>query len=160
MDPFVQELTSLIPFVRICVHRGFTDYQDIEDVVQTVLTRAFERRRTYRSELPMKPWLAQIVRRCAIDFLRAKMRYSDIREQVAAKVDLAVHISGGQEEHLELQTLLRTLATMSASTADAVLEVAITGESTRIISQRTGINQGTLKSRVSRGRAVLRAAIG
>lgn len=126
----------------------------IEDVYQEVFTRAFVRLSSLREAGALKPWIAQLTRRAAIDRLRA-----DAREPAAlaagdvsdADVDL---------EQVELAiTVQRALDELPAPFGDVLRRFFIEDQSYRMIGAALGLPAGTVASRISRGLSMLREAL-
>jgi len=68
-----QFLRSILPFAR-SIARRYAAIDDVEDIVQESLLTVHRVRHTYEPGRPVKPWLAAIVRRRSIDFLRGRGR--------------------------------------------------------------------------------------
>lgn len=67
-------LGSVIPFVRVLIHKRFWGPDGGEDVLQDVLLTVHRVRHTYEPGRPVKPWLAAITARRAIDATRKRGR--------------------------------------------------------------------------------------
>jgi RNA polymerase sigma-70 factor (ECF subfamily) len=124
--------------------------EDAEDVFQEVFARAFERLSTLRSDEALRPWLAQLTRRCCVDRLRARAR-----EQPVATVDDAAdeEALAHVEEALDVQ---EALAQLSPECAQVLDRFFCRDESYRTIGAELGLPAGTIASRISRCLARLR----
>jgi RNA polymerase sigma factor (sigma-70 family) len=140
------------PYVYAILTRGFDlDPTAAEEVFQEVFTRAFRRLDTLIDDRALKPWLAQLTRRAAIDRLRA----------TRAEVDLdALPEAGGPDPALELieqaLSVRRALAELPDPYRDVVQRFFIGDQSYRTIAAELGLPAGTIASRISRGLAMLR----
>jgi RNA polymerase sigma-70 factor (ECF subfamily) len=67
-------LASIIPFARALARRRTWSEEMADDVVQDVLLTVHRIRHTYEPGRPVKPWLAAIVARRAIDAMRRRGR--------------------------------------------------------------------------------------
>jgi zinc protease len=140
------------PYICAILTRGFElDRAAAEDVFQDVFTRAFRRLDTLSDDRALKPWLAQLTRRAAIDRLRA----------TRADVGLdAVLDPGGLDPALEpieeAVSVHRALAELPEPYRDVVERFFIRDQSYRMIAAECGLPPGTTASRISRGLAMLR----
>jgi RNA polymerase sigma-70 factor, ECF subfamily len=123
----------------------------VEDVYQEVFTRVFTRLGSLRDEGALKPWIAQLTRRAAIDRLR-----SDAHEQASPDME---NLSQTQPELAEVEqamTLWRALDGLPAPYRDAITRFFLDDQSYRTIGAALGIPAGTVASRISRGLSMLR----
>lgn len=122
-----------------------------EDVFQEVFLRAFTRLDTLRDEGALKPWIAQLTRRAAIDRLRA-----DRREQPSLD-DAEIAVADSDLERIELaMTVRRSLDQLPAPFDEALARFFLKDQSYRTIGDALGIPAGTVASRISRGLSMLR----
>jgi RNA polymerase sigma-70 factor, ECF subfamily len=124
--------------------------EDAEDVFQEVFARAFERLSTLRSDEALRPWLAQLTRRCCVDRLRARAREQPVATaDDAADEEALAHV----EEALDVQ---EALAQLSPECAQVLDRFFCRDESYRTIGSELGLPAGTIASRISRCLARLR----
>jgi RNA polymerase sigma-70 factor (ECF subfamily) len=125
-----------------------------EDVFQEVFTRVFTRLDSLRDEGALKPWIAQLTRRAAIDRLRAD------RRELPALADSGVADEDPYFERLELaMTVQRALAELPAAFGEALTRFFLEDESYRAIAEALDVPAGTVASRISRGLSMLRAVL-
>jgi RNA polymerase sigma factor (sigma-70 family) len=130
---------------------------DAEDVFQEVFARAYEHLDRLRDDAAIRPWLAQLTRRLAIDRLRATQREQPTAGEEPA--DALDPRAGGEFERLE-----RALAVQQAMVAlpDGCREILdrffAQDQSYAQISDALDIPMGTIASRISRCLTKLRAA--
>jgi RNA polymerase sigma-70 factor (ECF subfamily) len=125
-----------------------------EDVYQDVFMRVFTALDSLRDEAALKPWIAQLTRRAAIDRLR-----SDAHDPAALDVD---RLSDGESELERIEQAMmvyRALDTLPPAFQEAVRRFFIEDQSYRMISEALGISAGTVASRISRGLAMLREVL-
>jgi RNA polymerase sigma-70 factor (ECF subfamily) len=67
-------LTSITPFIRAVVHNRGLHGDGLEDTLQDVLLTVHRIRHTYEPGRPVKPWLAAIAARRAVDAMRRRGR--------------------------------------------------------------------------------------
>jgi RNA polymerase sigma-70 factor (ECF subfamily) len=78
-------LKAILPFVRALARRRSWSEDMAEDVVQEVLLTLHRIRHTYEPGRPVKPWLAAIASRRAVDSMRRQGRQSarEVHDQAA-----------------------------------------------------------------------------
>jgi RNA polymerase sigma factor (sigma-70 family) len=117
---------------------------DAEDVFQEVFARAYERLETLRSDEALRPWLAQLTRRCCVDRLRRRSR-----EQPTGEIDEAA-----DEEAIarvdEALVVHEALARLSPECSEVLDRFFARDESYRTIGAELGLPSGTIASRISR----------
>jgi RNA polymerase sigma-70 factor (ECF subfamily) len=126
----------------------------VEDVYQEVFTRVFTRLDSLRDEAALKPWIAQLTRRAAIDRLRL-----DVRETPVLDAELLSGEEPGFEEVEKAMTVYRALDAVPSPYREAVNLFFLQDQSYRMISETLGISAGTVASRISRGLAMLREVL-
>lgn len=140
-------------YVYAILTRGFAlDAAAAEDVFQEVFTRAFRRLATLEDDGAIKPWIAQLARRAAIDKLRSTRADADIE---------AIPEAGSADRAFELieqaVTVQRALAELPEPYREVVERFFMRDQSYRTIADELGLPAGTIASRISRGLAMLRA---
>lgn len=137
----------------IVIRFGLSDDR-AEDAYQEVFTRAFTHLASLRDDGALKPWIAQLSRRAAIDRLRA-----DAREVPAAAAEEAPDEDQDFEQIEEAITVHRALDDLPAPFGEALRRFFVEDQSYRTIGSALGIPPGTVASRISRGLALLRTAL-
>ncbi|MCE5323993.1 sigma-70 family RNA polymerase sigma factor [bacterium] len=147
-------------------YRMAGNHADAEDLVQDAFIRAFRFFGQYRRELPFDSWLYKIMSNVFIDKLRrrpkAAIRSLD-QPVVTAEGEVAMDIadtSDGPEDAVlsremdsRIQEALDTLPEVFRLT---VIYADIEGLSYEEIAEATDTNIGTVRSRLHRGRRLLR----
>ncbi|MCL5102750.1 MAG: sigma-70 family RNA polymerase sigma factor [Armatimonadetes bacterium] len=147
-------------------YRMAGNHADAEDLTQEAFIRAFRFFGQYRRELPFDSWLYKIMSNVFIDRLRrkpkAKIRSLDqpvVTEDGEAQFDVA-DTSAGPEECLishEMDSRIQAaLDTLPDAFRLAVIYADIEGLSYEEIAEATKTNIGTVRSRLHRGRRLLR----
>jgi RNA polymerase sigma-70 factor (ECF subfamily) len=142
-------------YVYAILCRGFgLDNAAAEDAFQEVFTRAFRRLDTLEDDFAIKPWLAQLTRRAAVDKLRASRPEADIENAAEA---------GACDETLDLveQAVIvrRALAELPEAYAEVVERFFVRDQSYDTIAAELNLPLGTIASRISRGLSMLRATL-
>lgn len=145
------ELVSRYSRYVYAIARSFSFREhDVEDVFQDVFARAYERLDSLRDDSALRPWLAQLTRRIAIDRLR-----SGSREQVAEDVE-PEGLDQRIEELTDALAVHEALATLSENCQEILDRFFARDESYRTIGDALELPAGTIASRISRCLARLR----
>lgn len=137
---------------------------DAEDLVQEVLLKLFPRLEEMQAIEKLGPWLTRVLYRLFIDQLRRQQR-SPIEPISDEDTFYATHASqqaGPSEETNSIMTLeLINSALLKLSDEHRVLIILhdVEGYSLQEINQVTDIPLGTIKSRLSRARCMLRETL-
>jgi len=147
-------------------YRMAGNHADAEDLVQEAFIRAFRFFGQYRRELPFDSWLYKIMSNVFIDRLRkkpkAKIRSLDqpvVTQDGEAQFDVPDTSDGPEEVVLsrEMDTRIQAaLDTLPEVFRLTVIYADIEGLSYEEIAEATDTNIGTVRSRLHRGRRLLR----
>lgn len=143
------------------------DREDARDLTQEAFVRAFRALRSFRGDASFSTWLHRIAVNVCLDELRRRRTrpHTRLDEPLAtddgeAERQLAGDDPGPQQrlEQKELgETIRREIAALPAEYATVVILRDLQDLSYEEIAQVLGISLGTVKSRLHRGRAALRA---
>jgi RNA polymerase sigma-70 factor (ECF subfamily) len=131
------------------------DAATAEDIVQDVLVKAYTQRETLKEPSKLRSWLYQITRNTLIDFYRTQKPEEPIPDDLAQK-------STGGDEHARQEMaacLVPLLDTLPAPYRQALKLAEFEGARQREIATRMGLSLSGAKSRVQRGRRMLRDAL-
>jgi RNA polymerase sigma-70 factor, ECF subfamily len=140
---------------------------EAEDVVQETCLRAFRSFHRFNPGTNCRAWLFTILRNVFLNRVRTRGREVLEAEMgglgQVERTTADAHVGGSPEEQL-LQTVLhgdvdRALAALPLVFREAVMLVDIEGLSYREVAEVIGCPIGTVMSRLSRGRALLRRAL-
>jgi RNA polymerase sigma-70 factor (ECF subfamily) len=123
----------------------------VQDVYQEVFLRVYTRLDSLQDERALKPWIAQLTRRTAIDRLRA-----DARELPAEAVGEAVVADVELDDVEEAMMVRRALDELPPPFDEVLRRFFIEDQSYRTIGAALGVPAGTVASRISRGLSMLR----
>ncbi len=141
-----------------------------EDLVQETMIRAMNNMTTFREGTDIKAWLMTILRRTHIDLYRANRKHESTVSLQAAnllQIDLKPDQPDGAfddkwdqpddlMQRFEDQTLILALKTLPEDMRWALLLVDVERLELAQAAEVLGVPTGTIKSRVHRGRAMLR----
>jgi RNA polymerase sigma-70 factor (ECF subfamily) len=120
--------------------------RDAEDVFQEVFARTYEQLDRLRDDAAIRPWIAQLTRRLAIDRLRARAREEPREEPGRDRPDPEDAIA----ELDEALTVHEALAGLPENCRVLLDGFFARDESYRTLSQRLELPSGTIASRISR----------
>ena len=136
---------------------------EIEDIVQEVWLKAFDKLKTFRSEAPFEHWLMRLAVRTCYDFLRGHQRnressFSEISEPEENWLDRFVADPGSAAEDAEAARLLieRVLEKLSPPARLVITLLEIEDRSVKEIAALTGWSVALVKVRAFRARGEMR----
>lgn len=144
------------------VARKYTRSDDeAQDVVQEALLKASCKIHTFRREAALSTWLHRLVMNSGFDYRNHRANRENLSLDSADFSDdrnplLAHHPNAGLEEHLALKA---AMAVLREDQRVALYLIDIAGYPINEVAKAQGVRPGTIKSRRSRAREVLRAAM-
>lgn len=151
---FIDELEALVPQMRAFARSLCRDRDLADDMVQETCLKAWAARDRFNPGAPMKPWLFRILRNNHVQHGRRAWRSSPLDPADAEQALVAPDTAQWTSDFNTMQTAMTHLP---AKQRDAVLIVLAAGFSYEEAGQILGCSEGTVKSRVSRGREALMA---
>lgn len=156
LDPFHEGILECLPHLRGFAHLLARNHALAEDLVHDTVLRAITARNQFQPGTNLRGWLIVILRN----------RYFNDRRRGAVRLTVSLEVcpteasmSGGQEEGLEMRDFERHFHKLPAPQREALLLVGVNGCSYEDAADIAGCAVGTMKSRVSRARFHLRAAL-
>jgi len=154
------------PRVFATARRYARKESEVEDIVQEVFIKAFQKLSTYRSEAPFEHWLMRLTVRTCYDFLRGHQRnketpFTDISQQDADWLDRFVAEPGKDEQAAQAarQLVEALLAQLSPAARLVLTLLEIEERSVKEIAQLTGWSVSLVKVRAFRARAEMRKCL-
>ena len=140
------------------------DPDDAFDLSQDTFVRAWKALSGFQFESAFSTWLFRLCSNICLDFLRAKKRRAAVSltrsdEDGETQLDLPDPAKGPEELLLaaeDRQTLVKALNSLPADQRQIITLRAINGLSYAEIGQVMQLQEGTVKSRLSRARTSLR----
>ncbi|KPF64175.1 hypothetical protein IP88_13945 [alpha proteobacterium AAP81b] len=149
---FRRDLLAAIPALRGFA-RGLCGNRDLaDDLAQDALAKAWAARASYMPGTHFRAWLFRILRNHYFSLGRRAHRFAPWDEALADRVLVTQATQGSGIDIADVQ---RGLATLPAEQREALLLVSASGLSVEEAANVMGCAIGTVKSRVSRGRAAL-----
>lgn len=139
---------------------------EVEDVVQEIWLKAFNKLGSFRGDAPFEHWLMRLAVRTCYDFLRAHQRnreavFTDLTEPESDWLDRCVTQPETASEHAEAakQLVARLLELLSPPARLIITLLEIEDRSVKEIAQMTGWSVPLVKVRAFRARAEMRKAL-
>lgn len=146
-----------IPRLRRYARSLTRDSEQADDLVQETLMRAISRIESWAPGTNLRAWLFAILRNALISELR-RAGHAPIEASVGDEHPGYASL-GGQEYRVEVMELGRALELMSGEHREVLLLVAVEGMKYEEAADVLGVPVGTVRSRLSRARTVLRGLL-
>jgi RNA polymerase sigma-70 factor (ECF subfamily) len=131
----------------------------VDDIVQDTILRALVHSDQFRPGTNLSAWLYTILRNCYFNELRRVQRFPVVTADGIA--DRQSPLAANQIWTVHAKEVAEDFAMLPKAQREALALVALDGDSYETAARKVGCRCGTMKSRVSRGRAaLLRAATG
>ncbi|MCA8899793.1 MAG: sigma-70 family RNA polymerase sigma factor [Hyphomonas sp.] len=151
-DAFARLLEANLAALRAYARGLCGNDTQADDLVQDTFLKAFEHLHTYDPSRPVKPWLFSILRNEFLRDVRRSWRRLDLTDTISDRELTAADTLGAQVDAHLMVDLLATLPVELRDSVSLVLGLGLTYEEA---AEVCGVPPGTVKSRVSRGRAAL-----
>ena len=139
---------------------------EVEDIVQEIFTKAWQKLGSYRAEAPFEHWLMRLAVRTCYDFLRAhqRNREANLSDIGIEELDWLEKWDGGAFESTEQAAAARELVQsaleqLSPSARLIITLLEIEERSVKEIAQLTGWSVPLVKVRAFRARAEMRKVL-
>ncbi len=163
-EPLVQKYS---PRLFATARRYARRENEIEDIVQEVWLKAFQKLGSFRGEAPFEHWLMRLAVRTCYDFLRQhqRNRETSFSELSVPESDWLEHFKSEPEsasEHAEAaqQLIQRILEQLSPAARLIITLLEIEDRSVKEIGEITGWSIPLVKVRAFRARAEMRKILG
>ena len=136
---------------------------EIEDIVQEVFIKAFQKLHTFRAEAPFEHWLMRLAVRTCYDFLRSHKKnreshFSEITDEDSSFLDRYINDPhpGADEANAAKALIHKILGQLSPPARMVITLQEIEGKSVKEISALTGWSLSLVKVRAFRARKEMR----
>ena len=154
---FKQGLVEVLPHLRAFA-RGLCGNPDLaDDLVQETAIKAWNARDRFEPGTSLRAWTFTILRNCFLNELRKSSRLVELDEDVHQS---SMKVGAAQEDAIHLDDVNRALQKLPEERREALLLVGAGGLSYEEAANIAGVAVGTMKSRISRGRAELNNLLG
>lgn len=160
MSAFGRLLESEIPRLRRYARALTRDATRADDLVQSCLVRALAKQHLWQPGTDLRAWLFTILHNQHVNEVRRAAREGTVvpLEEFAASAAVAVPASAGTS--LQLRDLDRAIAKLPEQQREVILLVGLEEMRYDDVAKILNIPIGTVRSRLSRGREMLRALMG
>ena len=155
-EAFRVELVALIPQLRAFARTLCGDTAAADDLAQDTMLKAWDARGSFELDTNMKAWTFKILRNRFYSERRRSWRQSQLDQEVAERTLVA---ADDPEAPVALDELRQGLAMLPAEQREALILVGAGGLAYGAAAAICGCAEGTVKSRVSRGRLALQAVL-
>jgi RNA polymerase sigma-70 factor (ECF subfamily) len=139
---------------------------EVEDIVQEIWTKAFQKLSSFRGEAPFEHWLMRMTVRTCYDFLREHQRnreatFADLSEPEEEWLDRFMASPEGASEEADAAKALveRLLDMLTPASRMIITLLEIEDRSVKEIAQLTGWSVPLVKVRAFRARAEMRRCL-
>lgn len=151
-----QAFEAEIPRMRRCAWKLTHDAGAADDLVQESLLRGLDKLHLWEEGTNFGAWLQTILHNQFVNQIRRARREGIVVELTEVEEPLSHRPT--QETSLELRDVRRALNKLPEGQRDAVLLIGLGGLCYSHAARVTGVQIGTVRSRLSRGREKLRTA--
>lgn len=162
-EPLVQKYS---PRVFATARRYARRESEVEDIVQEVWLKAFQKLRGFRGEAPFEHWLMRLAVRTCYDFLRSHQRnreasFTDLSQPESDWLEhFASDPAKADEEALAARQLVNRILTELSPAARLIITLLeIEDRPVKEIAQLTGWSSTLVKVRAFRARAEMRKIV-
>jgi RNA polymerase sigma-70 factor, ECF subfamily len=153
-----RDLPAILPRLKRYARRLTQDEADAEDLVQDCVTRALANLHLWKPGTDIRAWLFTIMHNRHIDEVdRATRRGRNVVWEESSRTSIC---SSNQIEYLECLDLERAVMSLSDEQRSILLLVGLSAWTNHQIASSCNLPVGTVRSRLSRGRAALRKLAG
>jgi RNA polymerase sigma-70 factor (ECF subfamily) len=134
-------------------------HDEAEDLTQEIFLKVFRSLEKFNQDADFSTWLSSVARNYCIDHYRASKREREVLVEDLVAFDLAPASSGNPHRALEDRDrrsfLRKGLELLPDKLREAVVLRDLQGLSYQEMADRLGLPEGTVKSRINRGREEL-----
>ncbi|MBR9808568.1 MAG: sigma-70 family RNA polymerase sigma factor [Alphaproteobacteria bacterium] len=149
---FVDELEAMLPQMRAFARSLCHDATLADDIVQSACLKAWAAADTFDRTASMRPWILRIVRNEYLQHCRRSWRTVDV-EHGYLEDTLVDHCAA--ETVNDASRAIQEIYALPVKQRDAIILVLGAGLTYEEAGEVMGCSAGTIKSRVSRARAIL-----
>jgi RNA polymerase sigma-70 factor, ECF subfamily len=162
-EPLVQRHS---PRIFATARRYARRESEVEDIVQEVWAKSFQKLATFRGDAPFEHWLMRLAVRTCYDFLRQHQRnrettFSELTEPEADWLGEFVAAPDSSDDHSQAarQLVQRILEKLSPASRLVITLLEIEDRSVKEIAELTGWSAALVKVRAFRARAEMKRCL-
>lgn len=157
-NDFGHLLEQEIPHLRRYARALTRDSERADDLMQSALLRAVAKQHLWKAGTDLRAWLFTILHNQHVNDVRRSVREGqsvDVEE-----IEPLATVIGGQDDTLALRDLEHCLGKLPQEQRQVILLVGHEGMRYKKVAEVLNIPIGTVRSRLSRGRAILHQLMG
>jgi RNA polymerase sigma-70 factor (ECF subfamily) len=139
-------------FIRSRVHNDF----DADDILQDVFRKIHDNVNQLEDNTRLQAWLFRIARNAIIDYYRSKAKIRSVSIEDTKSLVVVHHEDSDNLNQTVASWLKDMIANLPAKYREAIVLTEIEGLTQKELAERLGISLSGAKSRVQRGRALLK----
>ena len=151
-EAFLELLMSHDRQIMSVIYRMSGDYYDREDLYQEIFLHCFQSIRTFRFRSSLRTWLYRVAFNRCLDYMKKKPIVREIEETAAPSLDFV--------QRQQLADVQRAMSRLRGHQRICFFLHHIEGWKIREIREVLGIEEGTIKSHLSRARKKIRLTTG
>ncbi|ELR66883.1 RNA polymerase sigma factor SigZ [Photobacterium marinum] len=137
--------------IRAFLHSRVSDADDVDDLLQDILIKTYQNLHAIKEQDSIKSWLFQVSSNAIIDFYRDKAKTRGLSSD-----DLWYEQKDSDIKDALSPCLLPFIQALPADVSELISAIDVHGLSQKEYAEKQGISYSTLKSRVQKGRMLLR----
>lgn len=153
-------IVELLPRLRRLARALARDAADADDLVQQTVERALVHHGQWAPGTRLDSWMFRIMKNAWIDEARSRSRKARMFAPAEAGLEVGSDGAAAMETRLEARAVAEAMARLPDDQRLAVALVLVEGLSYKEAAEVMEVPQGTLTSRLGRGRAALMADLG
>jgi len=155
-EQFIADITALIPSLRAFARGLCRDREYADDLVQEAMMRAWASRSTFIPGSNFRAWMFIILRNHFYSSVRKRNQHVVWDPEAAERILVQ---EPTQEGGIHVDDVNRAMLKLPDQQREMLLLIAGAGMSYEDAAMVAGCNIGTVKSRLNRGRAAIKALI-
>lgn len=161
---FEQLVASHVPQLRRFARAFIASDSDADDLAQEALIKVYRSIKLFRHQAAFSTWLYAVARNVFLDFTRSRAGHERAREE-SLEVAHTEHLAGDVaadahlEQEQERERVWRALRQLPVDYRTALVLFDLEGRSYDEVAAIEGVPIGTIRSRLSRGRAQLKVLL-
>lgn len=154
-----RQIVELLPRLRRFARVLARAPADADDLVQLTVERALVNARQWTPGTRLDSWVFRIMKNAWIDETRARSRRGAVFAEAESGLNVGADGAGAMQARLEAREVERAIARLPEDQRLAVALVLVEGLSYKEAAEVLEVPQGTLTSRLVRGRQALLAEL-
>ena len=149
-----QELVQEMDHLRKFAFKLTRNVHDAEDLLQSTLLRAMEKRHLYKETSKLFSWVSKIMYNLFVSAYRRKTKFETQYDPETYIEKQSVEPE--QEDKIEIKNVAKAMDELPRKHKDILVMVCVKGMQYAEVSQKKGIPVGTVRSRLFRARENLK----